>query len=212
MKINLLGFALVVVVLQLPSSVDARSWTDIDILHEPKLLDTYGASFLSAIDPNPSSTTTAPTESVSLGSSPSAIPLSSVTPQPTATPTSPLDPFPPIQTPLNPDPWYFNYDTRRDSKYGPGFPSLQSINGRPLMGYNNNAWGSVTNPPRPYWMEFTEADGYGPWQGVLQNRDVLRNMCSRVGLQSPIDIKPNGAQCTEHHQVRSRVSTVIHAT
>jgi hypothetical protein len=122
-------------------------------------------------------------------------------------PTPPVDPYPPIQTPLFPEAWYFNYDTRSQSLYGPGYPSLQIVNNQPLMGYNNNAWAGVSNPPHYYWNEFTDTNGYGPWKGVLQNYDVSRNMCGRVGLQSPIDIQASGATCIEHHQIRSRVST-----
>jgi hypothetical protein len=51
-------------------------------------------------------------------------------------------------------------------------------------------------------------NGFGPWRGILANRNPTRNMCDRVGMQSPIDLRPSGAVCDEHHEVRSRVRNI----
>lgn len=130
----------------------------------------------------------------------------STAPPLSAAPTPEAQLYPPIEVPQQPKAWYYNYDTRGSSDYGPGHPALRLVDGQPVMGYDNNAWADVAEPPQSYWDEFTADAGFGPWQGVLQNRDVRRNRCGRVGMQSPIDVRPSGATCTEHHQVRSRVS------
>lgn len=86
-------------------------------------------------------------------------------------------------------------------------PLLSVSHGNSIaVGYRNNGWSTVGNPPGRLnnWLEFSD-NGYGPWKGVLGNRDPMRNMCSRVGLQSPIDLYESGAKCEEHHEVRSRV-------
>ncbi|GKY95275.1 hypothetical protein MPSEU_000489500 [Mayamaea pseudoterrestris] len=212
----------------------ARSWREIVPLHDTELPDHQGQVFLAEPDalvthtsaptmkPITLTPTRGPTLYVETTAYPSyplplqtAPPLASVpmpmdlTPAPTNAPStaasvSPTNLYPPVNPPLDPDPWFFNYDTRRSSKYGPGYPSLQDINGSPIMGYNNNAWGQVEKQPYSYWEEFTD-NGFGPWQGVLQNRDILRNMCGRVGMQSPVDIRPSGgAVCREHHEIRTR--------
>jgi hypothetical protein len=221
----------VVGVLLLCQRVQARSWTEIVPLHDPAPTDPSAMAFLKESDPLvaytpaptispttpsptrkptsylastlPSQPTQAPSESVQIQSTSPPTKAPSNVPSTTA-PTPAIALYPPF-SPLHPDPSYFNYDTRRLSQYGPGFPSLQDINGVPIMGYNNNAWANVANPPYSYWEEFTN-NGFGPWKGILQNRDVLRNMCGRVGMQSPIDIRQSaGAVCKEHHQIRTRV-------
>lgn len=91
------------------------------------------------------------------------------------------EPFPPISLPDKTERGYFNYDTSSD--YGP------------------NKWGSVSIPNPYYWSEF-DRNGFGVWKGVLQNRKLNENMCSNGEYQSPIDVRENGAQCDEFHEIR----------
>ena len=43
---------------------------------------------------------------------------------------------------------------------------------------------------------------------MLANRDPSGNMCETGKMQSPIDVRENGAVCDEHHEVRSLVSFI----
>lgn len=120
-----------------------------------------------------------------------------------------MDPYPWNPPPSNPDQWYYNYDTRETAKYGPGYPTF-SIQGNEIVtSYANNGWPNAYGDPNSYWIEFTN-NGWGPWKGALENRNPLANICNHIGMQSPIDLVDSGAPCEEHHQVRSRVSTMHH--
>jgi len=58
-----------------------------------------------------------------------------------------------------------------------------------------------------YWDEFgPDGIGFGPWKGALASRNLRStpNHCGNVGRQSPIDVRPTGVACLEHHQIRSR--------
>jgi len=136
------------------------------------------------------------------------------TQQPTPGPTNPpttnqtpaptRDAYPENPVPENPDVTYFNYDP--SSPYGPGSPKLQRYNSTTLaVGYENNGWTNVGVGDDFYWDEFDDDRGFGPWQGVLGPRQPERNLCHRIGEQSPIDVRPSGATCYEHHQIRSLV-------
>jgi carbonic anhydrase len=146
-----------------------------------------------------------PTVTPSISSKASAKPTATPTlkSKPTSPPTATLDPYPQIPAPKSPDPWYFDYDTRRAARYGPGFPSFDITNGVLERGFQNNAWAAAAISPNNSNREFS-IYGYGPWKGVLAPRDPLRNMCGRIGSQSPIDLRDSGAECEEHHQVRTR--------
>ena len=140
---------------------------------------------------------------------PTAMPTSQPTSQPTVKATSPPteapDPYPENPPPSNPPSTYFNYNTSDASPYGPGELALLQKDGTFRVGVKNNNWGSVSNPSDFYWEEFTD-NGWGPWKGVLANRDVQKNICETGQMQSPIDLKSNGATCGEHHQIRTLVS------
>lgn len=119
---------------------------------------------------------------------------------------------------------YFNYDTSIDSWYGPGNPVFTNRNDELVVEYINNAWMNYQPPPpiSPsdamliangqtdkseyfYWDEFgPEGLGFGTWVDTLNNVRDAPNQCGNVGKQSPIDIRPNGYACLEHHQIRSR--------
>lgn len=137
---------------------------------------------------------------------PTSNPTDAPTTSPTAMPTS-SDPYPNNPVPLNPPRWYFNYDASPNSRYGPGYVGVIRDQGSNefRVGIKNNQWGLVGSPPSNYWEEFTD-NGYGPWRGSLGNRNPTRNMCNRVGRQSPIDVRSTGARCDEFHEVRSLVS------
>lgn len=108
--------------------------------------------------------------------------------------------FPEKPIPAVPMPWYFNYDS--NTNYGPGEISLfSSQEGSFQVGVDHNNWGQVELAPNSYWEEFT-ANGWGPWKGVLEIHDPMnRNVCETGNMQSPIDVKDNGAACLETHQI-----------
>jgi hypothetical protein len=125
---------------------------------------------------------------------------------PTSSPT--LGEFAPNPVPSNPPLGYFNYDYRPSSLYGPGNPQVVVHNATVNKTlYFNNGWSAVTIPDDGYWNEFGE-NGFGPWQGLLSKYNPSKNQCSNIGQQSPIDIRPNRAECFEFHQIRSRVSQI----
>lgn len=134
------------------------------------------------------------------------------TPQPTASPTlpptpEPIDsnePYPRNPVPVDPMPWYFNYDISNRSVFGPGEMALIQDEFTFIVGVRNNRWGTVTNPPDFYWKEFTN-DGWGTWKGILDRADVYRNRCADGSLQSPVDIREN-TPCTDTHRIQSQVS------
>lgn len=205
-------------VLRLCPTAVGRSWTDVDTLHDPNAKDVSGIVYLQQADefyintlaPTQAPTTAEPTPSPTVSAmpstrpsmQPSAVPSAS----PSASPTETPDPYPPNPTPPNAPDWYFNYDQRFGAKYGPGY--LGTVQGQKnvQIGFKNNGWATVKNPPYPYdtWQEFSD-QGWGPYKGVLANRAPNRNRCDNVGMQSPIDLRPGGGgQCLEHHEVRSR--------
>lgn len=107
--------------------------------------------------------------------------------------------------PPNPDQSYFNYDNQRNASWGPGYPELVRLNATyTRIEYQNNAWGSRIPPVDWYWNEFDQ-NGTGPWAGILANKNPRKNRCEKFGEQSPIDIRETGAECLEHHQIRTRV-------
>ena len=178
--------------------------------------------------PTPNSTPTVPTvgsQPTLSFSPPPSIPVntdSPTTPMPTPTPgpTNPPttlqtpsptnDPYPENPVPDSPDTTYFNYDPSQSNPYGPGYPELQRYNQTTLaVGYENNGWSNVGVGNDFYWDEFDDDRGYGPWQGVLGPRQPERNLCGRIGEQSPIDVRPSGAECVEHHQIRSLVRAIF---
>lgn len=124
---------------------------------------------------------------------------------------------------------YFNYDTSVESMHGPGYSVVSNNGGNDLVvEYFNNAW-TIYEPPPPiqpsramaiangvvassdervdyfYWDEFgPDGLGFGPWKDTLKTLRTEPNLCGSVGWQSPIDIRPNGVACLEHHQIRTR--------
>jgi len=192
------------------------------VLHSADEVDLSGLMYLREEDPyyiNTAPPTVAPeTSSPTAGSidtsppiaAPTLAPTTLPTETPTSNPTAPIDPYPPNIAPLRPESSYFNYDTSKDAKYGPGYTGIIKTAKGLEIGYKNNAWTNVKEPPFPRstWLEFSDK-GYGTWKGVLGNRDPLTNQCGRVGRQSPIDLRESGAKCDEHHEVRSRVRTEL---
>lgn len=145
--------------------------------------------------------TTIPSSSPTLSPSlnPSGVPTSTPSMLPTVG-----DPYPPSDAPLYPNPWYYNYNTSYGAKYGPGIVGLVAHDDSGIFdtGMRNENWGRVSHPPDDYWTEFTD-QGFGPWKSVLQIHGPTQNQCSTGKLQSPIDLRENGALCQEHHEVRS---------
>lgn len=125
-------------------------------------------------------------------------------------------------------PWgYFNYDMSQESWHGPGYPFFTSGTDGLTIEYANNAWMDYQPPPPIppkeamaiangipsdegytdyfYWDEFgPNGLGFGPWKNTLDNIREAPNQCGDIGKQSPIDIRPNGFACLEHHQIRTR--------
>ena len=128
---------------------------------------------------------------------------------PTKKPTSKTaGKYPEIDLPENVTATYFNYNQSLSAQYGPGYPELVRHNATTMkIQYQNNGWANATNPKGAdfYWSEFDDS-GRGPWEGLLANRFLDKNQCNNVGKQSPIDVRDNGAECVEHHQIRNRVS------
>jgi hypothetical protein len=194
--------------LLLPDNAWGRSWTEIDPLHGRSQPDLSTIDLMIERDPL---TPPAPTASPSTGSpsmkpteSPSRKPTRPPTDSPSASPT--LAQVPPNDVPLNPDRSYFNYDNTPGELHGPGYIGFTQVNKKMVLGYKENAWASVDSPADSYWNEF-DVNGFGAWDGVLENRRPNRNMCGRVGLQSPIDVRENDlGKCDESHEVRSLVS------
>jgi endonuclease YncB( thermonuclease family) len=206
---------------------DARTWRDIQTFHvispldleniEPLEISPLDFTEMPSMAPtgqptkNPTATPTkssAPTVAVPTTSSPSAHPTKApTTSHPTATAT--IDPFPENQTPRFPDPFYFNYETQQSAQYGPGYPALVRSDDGFIVEYQNNGWSNWRPPTNDwYWDEFG-SNGFGAWNGVLANRRLNQNKCSTGGAQSPIDVRLSGVACVEHHQIRTRVSTVL---
>lgn len=212
------------------ASIHARSWEDITPFHrldltplelslsDARMEETDPFLFTPSPSNEPPSTsepsispssvpmiTSRPTDrpshspSMRPSSSPSVGPSMSI---PTPSPT--LDEFAPNPAPSNPPNAYFNYNP--NSPYGPGDPQMVYHNATMnKVQYFSNGWESTVYPNNGYWHEFG-ANGFGPWQSVLARHDVSRNQCGNVGRQSPIDVRDSGAECFEHHQIRSRVS------
>ena len=156
-----------------------------------------------SVSPKPS-----PSPSVSPSRAPTRSPSIEPTEEPTASPTSSptMERFPPNDPPSDPGDTYFNYDDARDASWGPGDPELVRHNATYFkIVYKNNGWGSRNPPENWYWNEFDEY-GFGPWSGMLAPKNPKRNRCEKIGKQSPIDIRDNGGECFEHHQIRTRVS------
>lgn len=207
----------------------ARTWKDVDLLPDHGPFDVMSAyrnvylmeedqRYRNTLEPTQAPTVSAvpspsPTSSRPPSQRPSAVPSGA----PSAAPTAPLDPYPPNDPPASPEAHYFNYNTTRGARFGPGIPELNpaaaaaSGSNDIVMNYRNNYWSTVDLPPYPHntWMEFTDSGGWGPWKGVLDNHDPLRNQCGSTGLQSPIDLVETGAACDETHEVRSRVRCLV---
>lgn len=194
-------------------SGDARSWRDIPQIHDHAALDTGALLYLQqqkiflvsqfdaylAPSLGPSRH---PTKSPTLLviDSPTETPTMDSTPSPTIAAT--VDPFKDSKPPDDPDDWYFNYDGL--SPYGPGggVSLVQSAStGLFETHVEENHWGQVSRPPNDYWNEFVD-DGFGPWRGTLQVHEPSENRCATGQLQSPIDVRENGAVCRERHQIR----------
>jgi hypothetical protein len=219
------------VLLFIPST--ARSWTDIVAPKELKIRD-YKLGFILFEEdpflsmetdtqppivpttqvpiPAPTAAQTTPPVEDTVTPDMTVAPTTLATEAPTQSPTTfqtaapTIDPYPENPIPSNPPTSYFNYDTRRSNPFGPGYPQLQRYNETTLaVGYENNGWASAQIPADFYWYEFDDENGYGPWQGVLARRQPERNRCNQIGEQSPIDVRPSGAKCIEHHEVRSLV-------
>jgi carbonic anhydrase len=193
---------------------EARSWKDIALIHEMNPPDNVGVIFLeslalqllndslfgftySPVAPSnrlPSTIAPSPAPSNGPTNHPSEEPSDSPSEHPThqpsdrpsefpsATPT--LDPYPRVGGPREGEQGYFNYDQSPNSLYGP------------------SKWGSVGLPELYYWDEFG-SNGYGPWKGVLSERNLYENVCEK-GLkhQSPIDVHETFGECIEKHEVR----------
>lgn len=107
-----------------------RMWTEIETLHSTNPTDPAGLQYLNQADshyayklkPTTAPIIVPPTAKQTRTTPPTPAPSK----PPTAAPTTaaPTDPYPPIETPASPDTWYFNYDTSRSAKYGPGSPGL----------------------------------------------------------------------------------------
>ena len=213
----------------------ARKWADIKTYHTWNVYDGRFGSEADEADPllftpHPS---TPPSRSISPSTEPSVMPSDQPTRNPTRTsipsrspskmPTKRSDrpsnvpssnpsseptemEFPENPAPSNPNSSYFDYNVGPGADYGPGYPELVPHNDTYIkIQYFNNGWTTRTPPKDWYWSEF-DVNGTGPWKGILANRNPTKNQCDGSADQSPIDIRDNGAECFEHHQIRKLVS------
>ena len=177
-----------------PSSPPSRS-------KSPSLLPTVTISDIPTQNPTKTAMpSVSPSEKPSKRSQrPSSLPSSMPSREPTAVA------FPENEPPMNPNSSYFDYNTGLDANYGPGYPELVRHNETYVkIEYFNNGWTTRTPPKNWYWSEF-DVNGTGPWKGILANRNPTKNQCDGSPDQSPIDIRDNGAECFEHHQIRKLV-------
>ena len=211
-----------------------RVWSDIETYHTLDIYDGRFGSEMNEVDallftPHPSNapskkpskspsllpTVTAsdfPTRIPSKTSLPSASPSKKPSKRPSSVPSAipsgePTEPeFPENDPPPNADSSYFDYNVGLDAEYGPGYPELVPHNATYVkVKYLNNAWTTRTVPKDWYWNEF-DVNGTGPWKGLLGHRNPSKNKCEESPDQSPIDIRDSGAECFEHHQIRTLVS------
>jgi hypothetical protein len=218
---------LLLLVLVLAEYAAARTWRDIDPVHElyPRDLirsvqfehDPFEFSPMPSMapavpttkvpTPAPPTRTRDPTTKPTVSTPAPVVRTSPPTLNPTKSPTqSPaFEEYPPNDPPLDPPRGYFNYDVRDTSPYGPGYPALVSGENGFKIEYQNNGWADVQAPFDSYWDEFG-SNGFGPWGGVLSSRNMDQNICGTGDEQSPIDIRLSGVACVEHHQIRTRVS------
>lgn len=150
-----------------------------------------------APSPSPSADPTVPptgTPTISPSENPSASPTWS----PTSAPT--IDPFKDHVPPNNPDPWYFNYQGA--ASVSGEVALVQSANGLFEVSIPQDPWGRVSLPPNYCWNEFSDT-GFGIWKDVLHIHQPSKNQCTTGQMQSPIDVRENGAICRERHQIRS---------
>ena len=132
----------------------------------------------------PSAPSTAPS------APPSTVPSGAPSWGPTLAPTFPYYTLPPKTTSTTKE-GYFNYDPE-DDKYGP------------------SRWENIQT--EHHWLrEFTNATGFGPWRGWLNDKDPLKNRCGRSEeKQSPKDLRSTaeGDLCEAHHEIRTKVSSL----
>lgn len=192
--------------------VAARFYRIVEDLHyKSMMLRPESASLqLEVFDRQPTTIKPSPSPSSHPSQRPSPIPSQRPTSHPTVAPTrhptiSPTkDPYRPNDIPVNPDPWYFDYNTTAEANHGPGKLVVQSRGGFFTTTFENNQWGTVQpRQPFDYWDEFTANAGYGAWKQTLEIHQPWRNKCASGNRQSPIDLAENGGVCREHHEVRS---------
>lgn len=200
----------VVVFILALSKSSARTWLEDELLRKRNLIDPAGIAFLEAkerellnesarspalttspaptVDHSPTTDAPSPSPSRSPTVTPSFV---QIHPPPLQPPTLPKERHSPVPS-MNPSSpshemqdakGYFNYDD--SSGYGPG------------------DWGNIELPDNFYWNEF-DANGFGPWKGLLTDRKPGENKCVTGKRQSPIDVRENAALCDEMHEIRDR--------
>ena len=134
---------------------------------------------------------------------PSRVPSTTPSTLPSSTPTvAPTQFYIPVNpVPSQPPRGYFNYDPY-DNQYGP------------------KRWSRVATSQHPL-REFTNATGYGPFRGHLEEKEPLLNMCDAPERrQSPKDLTSTGGvpcdlldgqlcDCDAHHEIRTKVRVLL---
>jgi hypothetical protein len=199
-------------------TMSSRSWEALVASSELGPLDVGAISYIARSDPffenlvmqnasatlTPTASPTALPTQTPTTASPTIPPSAAPSSTPSLAPTKIPELYSPMEAPSNPPANFFNYNSTDGANYGPGELGLLSDNGTFKVEIKNNKWGSVDTTSDSYWKEFTN-DGWGPWKGILADFDVYSNMCESGSIQSPIDLKENGAVCDEFHEVRSKV-------
>jgi len=173
----------------------------------PSIVPSHEPSIKPSVSPSFSAKPTETHPSISPSGRPIAVPSRDPTLPPSTSPTP--DQYPESDLPGTIPTSYFNYDTL--SSYGPGYPARVRHNATMTkIIYQNNGWQNAMNRKGKdfYWDEF-DTPGSGAWAGVLGNKQLGLNQCEKVGKQSPIDVRDSGAECIEHHQIRTRNGNMV---
>ena len=159
-----------------------RSWFDILTPSDDNVIDTESDPFVDSLryENNPFRFTEEPSIEPSFAPSgePSVLPTLFPTPRPTIWREN--------STPLNPDRSYFDYDPKKNSRYGPGQPELVELKDRTKLIYRNNNWLNVKDSAEEqYWKPLQQDIKFS----------LSSNACDN-NRQSPIDIWPTeNASC-----------------
>ena len=200
--------------------IEARSWRDVQWLHDLDKVDDAGPAYLAfieklllnesqhAVTPAPSDVfsdeSSAPSLMPSLTPSlfpsdgPTNVPSDSPTGFPSSLPSNQPSDIPSELPSVSPtqDPYPLIIGPKEGER---GYFNYDEST---TSSYGPSMWGYVRLPQSFYWDEFGKR-GYGPWKGTFRDRDFRKNVCDRgMKHQSPIDVFETMSGCNETHEIR----------